>query len=243
MIRRAPIRLAAVLVALLIALGLAPAPGAQALEGRRYVTYNVNFERGAAAVQSDIADLMVNSDVLFLQEAKNVNLKDMFAHRGDWIVVQATGSADTRGTAIIMKRAVVASYESSLVQAIDVEDPKGSNLNDRYVVWVRATFTNGHTVWLAAAHLPPARNPRYQNEYAAALRSQIDQRPGALILGADFNETGDPFGLGAATGTAPRLVGIDGFLVRAQGLNTNGLAAKQMGGSDHRPVELGVVYG
>ncbi|ADO68162.1 endonuclease/exonuclease/phosphatase family protein [Stigmatella aurantiaca] len=225
----------------------APKAAAAANEPLRVVTANLAF-RGPDAVRNDWNTIGPEADIVFVQEAKNVRLRDIL---GDgWVVRQDTSSEDRQGSAVVIRKSAVKSIgELQLVKGTDASDcnsPEGGIMT-RWIARVDVQLNNHRWLRAASLHMPPARCQNglgspyavmADNAVAFAKRSEP-----LLVLGADWNKVvdADPNEIGARTGLKPRGPDtgsrIDGFYV-SPAITTNNLHLLPQTGSDHRPVQM-----
>ncbi|ATB33466.1 endonuclease/exonuclease/phosphatase family protein [Melittangium boletus] len=227
----------------------APAPkvAAMANEQLRVVTANLAF-RGPDAVRNDWNTIGPEADIVFVQEAKNVRLRDIL---GDgWAVRQDTSSEDRQGSAVVIRKSAVKSIgELQLVKGVDANDcdsPQGGIMT-RWIAQVDVQLNNNRWIRTASLHLPPARCQTGLGSPYAVMADNVvafAKRSGRiLVLGADWNKVvdDDPNDIGARTGLKPRGpdtgTRIDGFYVSPE-ISTNDLRHLPQTGSDHRPVRM-----
>lgn len=227
----------------------APAPLAAANEWLRVVTANLAF-RGPDAVRNDWATFGPEADIVFVQEAKNVRLRDILG--SGWIVRQDTSSEDRQGSAVVIRQsAVKAVGELVLVKGVDANDcnsPEGGIMT-RWIAQVDVQLGNGRWIRAASLHLPPARCQNGLGSPYAVMADNVvafAKRSGRmLVLGADWNKVvdDDPNEIGARTGLKPRGPDtggrIDGFYVAPE-ISTNDLHHLPRTGSDHQPVQMSI---
>jgi len=225
----------------------APTAAAVANEQLRVVTANLAF-RGPDAVRNDWNTIGPEADIVFVQEAKNVRLRDILSD--GWAVRQDTSSDDRQGSAVVIRKSAVKSIgELQLVKGVDANDcnsPEGGIMT-RWIARVDVQLNNGRWIRTASLHMPPARcqdgpgSPyavMADNVVAFAKRSAL-----MLVLGSDWNKVvdSDPNDIGARTGLKPRGPDtgsrIDGFYV-SPAISTNNLHHLPQTGSDHRPVQM-----
>src|SRR5690349_2942121 len=86
----------------------------------RVVTANLAF-RGPAAVSEDWKTIGPAADIVFVQEAKNVRLRDIL---GDgWVVRQDTSADAVQNSAVVIRRTVAQNIgELVLVKGTDAND-------------------------------------------------------------------------------------------------------------------------
>lgn len=208
----------------------------------RVVTANLAF-RGEAGVRSDWETIGPEADIVFVQEAKNVNLRNILSDA--WIVRQDVSSDDRAGSGVVIRRsAIQAVGDWGLVLGTD-SDPCG--IMTRWITRVDVQLHNDRWIRVASLHMPPARcqtgpggpyDVMADNVVAFANRSDR-----LLVLGADWNKVvdEDPNNIGGRTGLKPRGPDagqrIDGFYV-SQAIATRDLHHLPQTGSDHRPVKM-----
>ena len=211
----------------------------------RVVTANLAF-RGNDAVRNDWNTIGPAADIVFLQEAKNANLRNILGD--NWIVRQDTSSEDRQGSAVVIRRSAVMSVaDLALVKGTDAH-PCG--IMTRWIARVDVQLLNGRWVRLASLHMPPARcqtgpGGPYDTmaDSVVAFANRSDK---LMVLGADWNKVvdADPNDIGARTGLKPRgpdagAGRIDGFYV-SQAISTRDLHYLASTGSDHRPVQMSI---
>jgi endonuclease/exonuclease/phosphatase family metal-dependent hydrolase len=215
----------------------------------RVVTANVAF-RGNAGVSEDWKTIGPAADIVFVQEAKNVQLRDIL-NSDTWIVRQDTSSDAVQGSAVVIRRSVVQSAgELVLVKGVDAndcDDPVLGGIMTRWLARVDVQLNNGRWIRIASLHMPPARcQDGLGSPYAVMADNVVafaNRSDRLLVLGADWNKVvdDDPNDIGARTGLKPRGPDdgsrIDGFYV-SQAISTNNLQKLAQTGSDHRPVQM-----
>lgn len=208
----------------------------------RVVTANLAF-RGDAGVRSDWNTIGPEADIVFVQEAKNVNLRNIL---GDgWIVRQDTSSEDRQGSAVVIRRSAVQSAADLVL--VKGTDNHSCGIMTRWIARVDVQLLNGRWVRLASLHMPPARcqtgpGGPYDTmaDSVVAFANRSDK---LMVLGADWNKVvdEDPNNIGGRTGLKPRGPDagqrIDGFYV-SQAIGTRDLHHLPQTGSDHRPVKM-----
>ncbi|MBM6405425.1 endonuclease/exonuclease/phosphatase family protein [Phycicoccus sp. CSK15P-2] len=222
----------------------APAASAADPQRVRIVTANVNFGADPDLVMERFAKYSQRADVVLVQEAKNVDFAR--ALRGDdrWVVRQDTTSDAKQGSAVIVRRSIVAAASDigPLRLTLGTPDVGGAcGILARYVAHVRVELKNGGVIRPASLHLPPPRcQTGADGPYERMVRNvkQLsDSHPKRLVLGGDWNKVvrSDPNDLSARTGgrIVPRAPegSIDGFykpkgLGMAQPASTVGFASK-----------------
>ena len=215
----------------------------------RVVTANLGF-RGPDAVRNDWNTIGPEADIVFVQEAKNVRLRDIL---GDgWAVRQDTSSDDRQGSAVVIRKSAVKSIgDLQLVKGVDANDcdsPEGGIMT-RWIAQVDVELPNNRWVRTASLHMPPARCQNGPGSPYAVMADNVvafANRSGRLlVLGADWNKVvdEDPNAIGARTGLKPRGpdwgLRIDGFYVSPV-IVTADLQAMPPTGSDHRPVKMNI---
>lgn len=215
----------------------------------RVVTANLAF-RGNAGVAEDWKTIGPAADIVFLQEAKNVVLRDIL-DLNTWIVRQDTSADAVQGSAVVIRRSVVQSAgELVLVKGVDANDcndPVLGGIMTRWIARVDVLLNNGRSIRVASLHMPPARcQDGLGSPYAVMADNVVafaNRADRLLVLGADWNKIvdDDPNQIGARTGLKPRGPDdgsrIDGFYV-SQVIGTNYLQKLAQTGSDHRPVQM-----
>jgi endonuclease/exonuclease/phosphatase family metal-dependent hydrolase len=227
-----------------------PKVGTAASEPLRVVTANLAF-RGPAAVRDDWATIGPNADIVFVQEAKNVRLRDILGE--GWAVRQDTSSEDRQGSAVVIRKSAVKSIgDLALVKGTPSSDcnnaPEGGIMT-RWIARVDVQLNNGRWIRAASLHMPPLRcQYGLGSPYAVMADAVVDfakRSDRLLVLGADWNKVvdEDPNEIGARAGLNPRGpdVGqrIDGFYV-SPAIATRDLHPLAETGSDHRPVQMTV---
>jgi hypothetical protein len=215
----------------------------------RVVTANLAF-RGPDAVRKDWDTIGPEADIVFVQEAKNVRLRDIL---GDgWAVRQDTSSEDKQGSAVVVRKSMAKSVgDLVLVKGTDASScgAPGEGIMTRWIARVDVQLNNDRWIRASALHMPP---PRCQNGPGSPYAVMADnvvafvKRGGPLpILGADWNKVvdDDPNEIGARTGMKPRGpdsgLRIDGFYI-ASAMSSANLRFLPQTGSDHRPVAMNV---
>ncbi len=215
---------------------------AMAAESLRVVTANLAF-RGPDAVNNDWRTIGPEADIVFVQEAKNVNLRNILSD--GWIVRQDVSSDDRQGSAVVIRRSKVQAVgELVLVKGTDA-DPCG--IMTRWIARVDVQLLNGRWIRVASLHMPPARCQTGLGSPYAVMADNVvafaNRSDRLLVLGADWNKVvdDDPNEIGARTGLKPRGPDsgqrIDGFYV-SPSIGTNDLHHLPQTGSDHRPVKM-----
>ncbi len=213
----------------------------------RVVTANLAF-RGPDGVRSDWNTIGPEADIVFVQEAKNVRLRDIL---GDtWAVRQDTTSEDRQGSAVVIRKSAVQSIgELVLVKGVDANDcdsPLGGIMT-RWIARVDVQLHNGQWLRAASLHMPPERCQNGPGSPYAVMADNVvafaNRSERMLVLGADWNKVvdEDPNDIGARTGLKPRGPDsgsrIDGFYV-SHAISTWDLHHLPQTGSDHRPVQM-----
>lgn len=230
--------LAGAALAMMFASG--PALAAQSL---RVVTANLAF-RGAPGVTEDWKVIGPEADIVFLQEAKNVDLRSILGDQ--WIVRQDTSSEDRQGSAVVIRRSVVQSAgELVLVKGTD-GDPCG--IMTRWIARVDVQLLNGRWLRLASLHMPPFRCQTGIGGPFAVMADNVvafaNRSDRLLVLGADWNKVvdDDPNEIGARTGLRPYGpdVGlrIDGFYASRAIAASDLHKLPETNEDDHRPVKM-----
>ncbi|MFY0529096.1 endonuclease/exonuclease/phosphatase family protein [Archangium gephyra] len=215
----------------------------------RVVTANLAF-RGNAGVKEDWKTIGPAADIVFVQEAKNVVLRDIL-NLDTWIVRQDTSADDVQGSAVVIRRSVVQSAgDLVLVKGTDANncnDPVLGGIMTRWIARVDVLLNNGRSLRVASLHMPPLRcQDGLGSPYAVMADNVVafaNRADRLLVLGADWNKVvdDDPNQIGARTGLKPRGPDsgsrIDGFYV-SQAIGTNNLQRLAQTGSDHRPVQM-----
>ncbi|HEX8536685.1 MAG TPA: endonuclease/exonuclease/phosphatase family protein, partial [Cystobacter sp.] len=214
----------------------------------RVVTANLAF-RGPAGVSEDWKTIGPQADIVFVQEAKNVQLRTLL-NPDTWIVRQDTSADDVQGSAVVIRRSVVQSAgELVLVKGTEANDCDSSmgGIMTRWIARVDVQLNNGRWLRVASLHMPPERcQDGLGGPYAVMADNVVafaNRSDRLLVLGADWNKVvdDDPNKIGARTGLNPRGPDegsrIDGFYV-SQAISTNNLHKLAQTGSDHRPVQM-----
>jgi len=240
---RASLIVAAVLGAMVTGVTPAPQASAAASQQLRVVTANLQAH-GPIAVAEDWNVIGPNADIVFVQEAKNVVLRDILGP--GWIVRQDTTDDSTQGSAVVIRRSAVSDVGSlQLVKGTD-NDPCG--IMTRWIAKVPVQLLNGRWIRVASLHMPPGycqTGPGGPYDTMAdnvvdfvKLTSQL------TVLGGDWNKIvdDDPNNIGARTGLLPRGPDsgdgrIDGFYVSKE-ISTCCLHYLSQTTSDHLPVEM-----
>ncbi len=219
-----------------------------AAERLRVVTANLAF-RGPDAVRQDWSTIGPDADIVFVQEAKNVRLRDIL---GDgWAVRQDTSSEDRQGSAVVIRKSAVRDIgDLQLVKGTEASGCPDGGIMTRWIAQVDVQLNNNRWVRTASLHMPPPRCQTGPGSPYAVMADNVvafAKRSGRiLVLGADWNKVvdEDPNDIGARTGLLPRGPDsghrIDGFYV-SPAITTSGLQQLPQTGSDHRPVQMTVV--
>jgi endonuclease/exonuclease/phosphatase family metal-dependent hydrolase len=225
-----------------------PNASAAANEPLRVVTANLAF-RGPQAVRGDWDTIGPNADIVFVQEAKNVRLRDILDET--WAVRQDTSSEDRQGSAVVIRKAAVKSMGDLLLVkgtgASNCDTAEEGGIMTRWIARVDVQLHNNRWIRAAALHMPPARCQNGPGSPYAVMADNVvafaKRSEPLLVLGADWNTVvdTDPNEIGARTGLKPRGPDtgsrIDGFYV-SPGIGTNNLHPLAPTGSDHRPVQM-----
>jgi endonuclease/exonuclease/phosphatase family metal-dependent hydrolase len=232
--------------ATLAAAALVPGAAQAAPVSLRVVTAYLQFA-GPVAAGEDWQTIGPNADIVFVQEAKNVVLRDIL---GDgWIVRQNTSSDDRQGSAVAVRRSAVAEVgDLQLVKGTDASscgDPPG--IMTRWITRTDVKLHNGRWLRVASLHMPP---PRCQDGLGSPYAVMADNvvafvRGGnrLTVLGADWNKVvdDDPNDIGKRADLKPRgpddTQRIDGFYVSPE-IGTADLHLLPRTNSDHRPVQM-----
>lgn len=215
----------------------------------RVVTANLAF-RGNPGVKEDWKTIGPEADIVFVQEAKNVVLRDIL-DLDTWIVRQDTSSDAVQGSAVVIRRSMVQAADQLVlvkgVDANDCDDPVLGGIMTRWIARVDVQLNNGRWLRVASLHMPPARcQDGLGSPYAVMADNVVafaNRSERLLVLGADWNKVvdDDPNNIGARTGLKPRGpdegTRIDGFYV-SQAIGTTDLHKLAQTGSDHRPVKM-----
>ncbi|SEU16053.1 hypothetical protein SAMN05443639_108272 [Stigmatella erecta] len=225
-----------------------PKAAAAAHEQLRVVTANLAF-RGPDAVRNDWSTIGPNADIMFVQEAKNVRLRDIL---GDaWAVRQDTSSEDRQGSAVVIRKSAVKSIgDLLLVKGTDASSCNNAaegGIMTRWIARVDVQLNNGRWIRAASLHMPPPRCQYGLGSPFAVMADNVvafaQRSDRLLVLGADWNKVvdADPNEIGARTGLKPRGPDtgsrIDGFFV-SPAITTDDLHYLAQTGSDHRPVQM-----
>ena len=231
---------------------LVPAPALAARAKLDVVTANVAFGKGSQdRVERLFRSLPGRTDVVFLQEARDVNIsKRMIGDR--WAIRQDAAAPETRGSAVVVRkgRAVAGVGPLTLtpaVRASTCRDHPNGGVGLRYIASVPLQLArNGRTIRVASLHMPPIRCDYPGGPYAETAENVVafaNAFAEPLILGADWNKTvdDDPNAIGARANLMPRGLDtglrIDGFMLERKPAIKAGQPKRLPGfGSDHQPV-------
>lgn len=153
----------------------------------RWTTANLDFGLGHDA--DYLAHLAVLSDVILVQEAKNVHLADVLPK--GWRALQDTTSAATMGSAICYRVEAVRAGSSALT-LVEGSKPfwqgKRVGMLTRYMATAHLQDREtGEWFYAVAAHLPPARFKFLQPGMTRRLRKVLKGHPHA-VAGLDANQ-------------------------------------------------------
>ncbi len=228
-----------------LAVALAPAAATPSKQEVRVITANVDFVLSPATVRSDIAQFAGRADVILIQEAKNVVLRNL-VDTSIWNVKQDTSSSDRAGSAILVRRSQVTSVDDfHLVLGVNSSSCPGGGIETRWMAVATLNLNNGGRLVVAALHMPPARCQTGIGSSYDRMSDNVVQlsrdHPDRLVMGADWNKVvlSDPNNIVARC--SGRLVvrapqgSIDGFMIPAN-LNSDSAQSLASTHSDHRPV-------
>ncbi len=212
----------------------------------RVVTANLDF-RGADYVKKAWAVVGPNADIVFVQEAKFVVLRQVLGLH--WVVRQDTSSEDRQGSAVVIRRSITKEVGSlELVKGVDGGHCPDGGILTRWIAKVPVQLSNGRWIRVASLHMPPPRcqtgpGGRYAT-MADNVVSFVRRTDRLTVLGADWNKIvdDDPNDIGQRTGLKPRGpddgLRIDGFYV-SQPITTCCLGKlARTGDNHHRPVKM-----
>lgn len=215
----------------------------------RETTANIDFAKSPSQHRRYLNHLADTSDILFIQEAKRIRLRDLLP--ANWYTNQRVRTQSTRGSALCW-RAGTFDYPpksrmkmGALPVGIDHGKPRVAKMLPRRII-VTKVILNGKKVALIVCHYPPLRYewlwPQMDRRLARIVRQCVKEGY-AVRIGADFNQ--NPHAVAAALnwrlGNGVRLRAlsdgkIDGFLLPAntkiasRGADTYG---KDNGLTDH----------
>lgn len=244
-LRRVGLFAAALAVAAATTVAVAHQASAATKQQVRVVTANLEFH-GAAVVRGDWKAISADADIVFLQEAKNVAMRDVVGP--GWLVRQDTSSDDKQGSAVVIRRSIIKTVGAfALVPGVGGQ-PKPCEIMTRWIATVNVQLTNGRWLRVASLHMPP---PRCQTGPGGPYDTMADNvvtfgnRTNRLtVLAADWNKVvdQDPNDIGGRTGLKPRGPDgppnrIDGFYVSPT-IGTCCLHYLKPIHSDHVPVHM-----
>lgn len=225
----------------------------------RVVTANISFALGPKKVKADFAEYSTKADIILVQEARDVKLKNLVDTKV-WAVRQNVSSSATRGSAILVRKSIAKSGgigKLRLIKGVGASSCPGGGIGTRYIARVNVALKGGPTVKLASVHMPPKRcwGPVY-NTMANRVVSMVKNTSGSLIVGGDWNKKvrSDPNNIRLRTGRSLKIRApkdsIDGFYFRPSARLRSGSykkpALQTVGDakrlakthSDHRPVRM-----
>ncbi len=226
----------------------APTPASAAPTALTVVTANLDFGLSQAQVKQDWPTISKDADVVFVQEAKNVDLAAI-VDTSVWAVRQSTASEAEQGSGLVVRKSSFSGAIGDLHLRLGTAGgscPDGGILA-RYIAWAEVTLKNGTNVRLASLHMPPARcqtGPGSLYDDMAEETKAFAQDTGKkLVIGADWNKVvdDDPNGIAQASGMTPygpnSGTRIDGFMADnvISGSDLHHLANTN---SDHDPVQM-----
>lgn len=202
----------------------------------RVLTTNVDWALRPARVKADLAQLTQQSDVLLVQEAKNVRLTRL-VDTAQWGVIQNVSSKDRAGSAILYRKSRARVLQHG--QTVGVR-PHGVKMLTRWITWADLRVDGQYAFRAVSAHRPPARYKGLWPLFDANVRTFVARSPRPVILGADWNAPAhsDPAGL-SRLGLRMRGAGIDGVMIDRR-LDTSAARRQVKGFSDHRAVAVTV---
>lgn len=202
----------------------------------RVTTANLDFSTGPRQDKKNLALLVENSDVLCLQEAKNLTLSEILPV--GWRSLQFTLNEARRNSAHAV---VKGAYTKNRAIHLGVRPWYGGvkvKMLTRFFTTVDVT-KNGLTVRAFSCHLPPARFDFLQPTMMRRIKTAIDESPWPVVLGGDWNM---PIATAASKlGLEAHGEGIIGVLVdkrlkiTATKIDRRG---KQLGYTDHPAVTV-----
>ena len=224
-----------------------PASAAEPMK-LRVVTFNTDF-KGADYFKKAWDVIRPEADIVFIQEAKNVVIRDVVGKA--WIVRQNTSTDAKQNSAVIIRRSIVKEIRDfELVVGVEGGPcPRGGILT-RYITKVNMVLANGRWLRVASLHMPPPRCEEGEvNRYAIMANNVVkfaNRTKRLTILGGDWNKIvdNDPYNIGERTGLKPRGPNagkrIDGFYV-SKAIKTCCLhKLEKIGENKHRPVHMTV---
>ena len=174
------------------------------------VTSNTDFYSGRN--RQLVHQLCTYGDVLLLQEAKDMTLRDVLP--ADWRSLQNTSSDAKKGSCIAVDNRRVKVLEHYLT--VGCGPPPGGGMMTRYIATAVCEMRHNGAVFTAiSAHYPPRRYAMQWEEYTTSLkRVRANVRGKVPVIGTDANM---PIGqLAAKLNSKAYGVGIIGFVTSAK---------------------------
>ncbi len=227
---------------------VSPSPAVAASSTLTVVTANIDFGLTLAQVKQDWPTISKDADVVFVQEAKYINMRDV-VDTNVWAVRQSLDSEAKQGSAVVVRKAAVADRATNVTLVLGTAGgycPDGGILA-RYIAYTDVTLHNGTAVRLASLHMPPARCQTgpgsLYDDMAENTKAFANSTGKKLIIGADWNKIvdDDPNNIGQASGMTPYGPNtggrLDGFMADnvITGSDLHHLANTN---SDHDPVQM-----
>ena len=190
-----------------------------------------------ATLNDDYTDRFTNvrhvkADVVMVQEAKNVNVRDVRSPE-KFGVHPNVQRPDQAGTAIIWNKQHVQAAKRGYANGVL---PQGAKMLQRWINFTDVTV-DGAKVRMVSVHRPPARFKRLWHDFDRNLAAFVKASPHPIVIGMDANER-NPRRLAHLTGLrwhAPVRDSIDGFLA-TRGIRFEHTHRLAKGPSDHHPV-------
>lgn len=216
----------------------------------RVVTVNVDFGAPPETVRSDFERYSRHADVIMLQEARDVWLRNL-VDTDTWIVRQDTSSESTRGSALAIRRDAVRATNGvtdfRLVKGTDGGPCPDGGIQTRWIAVADVHLRNGATLVAASLHMPPPRCATGPGSLYAVMADNVvalsNRHPSRLLLGGDWNKTvsEDPNDIsGRSDGRiVPRGIGIDGFY-KPKALTNEPLTSLGDIFGHHEPIQMAV---
>src|SRR4029077_16403593 len=147
------------------------------------VTSNTDFYSGRN--RPLVHQLCTYGDVLLLQEAKDMTLRDVLP--ADWRSLQNTSSDAKKGSCIAVDSRRVKVLEHYLT--VGCGPPPGGGMMTRYIVTAVCQMRHNGAVFTAiSAHYPPRRYAMQWEEYTTSLkRVRANVRGKVPVIGTDAN--------------------------------------------------------
>ena len=198
----------------------------------RFITQNVDFALTQAKWNSDIDAIADHSEVLMLQEAKDVSVARWID--AAWRVHQDMSSESRAGSAVAWRLDRSKTTGGGITMGVD---PGSQQMLARWIVWNDLVIDGGRTIRVASVHLPPMRYRSLYPTYARHIAEFANKSPYPLVIGGDWNWLIDnnPGDLAGKTGMRFVGFGIDGFLVE-RSLTIRRVWEEPKRWSDHRGV-------